>query len=84
MFLNGKEESIRITSRMKILEEQLAAEGFLRIHKGFMVNCAYVNSIKTGVVTMKNGTSLPISRGKTPEIKSAYLTYCRENGVMLF
>lgn len=84
MFLNGKDESVRITSRMKILEEQLSETGFLRIHKGFMVNCAYISSIKTGTVIMKNGVSLPISRGKTPEIKSLYLTYCRENGVMLF
>lgn len=84
MFLAGKEQPIRIASRMKILEEQLTGQGFLRIHKGFMVNCRHISTIQTGEIVMKNGVSLPISRGKTAEIKSEYLAFCRENGMMLF
>lgn len=84
MVMEGREEPIRITSRMKILEEQLGQQGFLRIHKGFLVNYSFIGGIRTGEIILKNGKSLPISRGKTSEIKTAYLSYCREMGMMLF
>lgn len=78
------EKPVRITSRMKNLEDELAGEGFIRIHKGYLVSCAFIKSIKTGVVVMKNNEELPISRGKTQSIKEQYLAYGRENGMMLF
>lgn len=84
MFLTGRDEPIRISSRMKLLEEELAPEGFLRIHKGYLVNHAYIVSIRTGEVVLDDGTSLPIRRGATQEIRSAYLALQRENGTMLF
>lgn len=84
MFLTGREEPLRISSRMKLLEEELAPEGFLRIHKGYLVNHAYIASIRTGEVILENGTSLPIRRGGTQEVRSAYLSFQRENGTMLF
>lgn len=84
MFLAGREEPIRISSRMKLLEEELAPEGFLRIHKGYLVNHAYIASIRTGEVVLEDGVSLPIRRGATQEIRSAYLALQRENGTMLF
>lgn len=84
MFLTGRDEPIRISSRMKLLEEELAPEGFLRIHKGYLVNYAYIASIRTGEVLLDDGTSLPIRRGGTMEIRSAYLALERENGTMLF
>lgn len=84
MFLVGRNEPLRISSRMKLLEEKLAQEGFLRIHKGYLVNHAYVASIRTGEVVLDDGTSLPIRRGGTQEVRSAYLALQRENGTMLF
>lgn len=84
MFLDGRDQPIRISSRMKLLEEELAPEGFLRIHKGYMVNHAYIANIRTGEVILDDGTVLPIRRGGTQEIRSAYLALQRENGTMLF
>lgn len=84
MFLAGRDEPIRISSRMKLLEEELAPEGFLRIHKGYLVNHVYIASIRTGEVVLDDGVSLPIRRGATQEIRSAYLALQRENGTMLF
>lgn len=84
MYLNGQAEPVRVTSRMKTLEENLAAQGFLRIHKGFLVNFRAIRSIRTADVVLKSGKSLPISRGKTQEMQAQYLALCRENGMMLF
>ena len=58
--------------------------GFVRIYKGYLVNHAYIASIRTGEVILENGTSLPIRRGGTQEVRSAYLSLQRENGTMLF
>ena len=76
--------ALRIASRMKTLQENLEEQGFLRIHKGYLVNFRYVASIRTGEVVLKNGKSLPISRGKTQEMRDKYLKLCRDNGMMLF
>ena len=84
MHLHRGDGPIRISSRMKLLEEELTPEGFLRIHKGFLVNSAYIKAIRTGEVELEDGTCLPIRRGQTQEIKSAYLALQRDNGVMLF
>lgn len=84
MYLAGEEEPVRVTSRMKTLEENLAAQGFLRIHKGYLVNFRAIRSIQTGGVMLKSGRSLPVSRGKAQEMQARYLALCRENGMMLF
>lgn len=84
MYLTGDRPPVRITSRMKTLEESLADQGFLRIHKGYLVNFRHINSIRTEEVVLKNGRTLPISRSKAQEMRSAYLALCRENGMMLF
>jgi DNA-binding LytR/AlgR family response regulator len=84
MYLKEELEPVRITCRMKKLEEYLEVHGFLRIHKGFLINYSFIERINTGSVLMSNGKLLPISRGKTAEIKSEYLTMCRKKGIMLF
>ena len=84
MYMVGTPAPVRVASRMKTLEESLSAQGFMRIHKGYLVNFRAIRSIQTAEVTLKSGKSLPISRGKAQEMQAQYLTLCRENGMMLF
>lgn len=84
MHLTGGRPAVRIASRMKTLEENLSEQGFLRIHKGYLVNFRHISSIRTEEVVLKNGCTLPISRSKAQEMRSAYLSLCRANGMMLF
>lgn len=84
MYMVGSPTPVRVASRMKTLEESLSAQGFMRIHKGYLVNFRAIRSIQTAEVTLKSGKSLPISRGKAQEMQTQYLTLCRENGMMLF
>lgn len=84
MFVKGKDTPIQIRSRMMNLEKELEEEGFLRIHKGYLVNFQYISRISATEVLMDQKEVLPISRGKGQELKSRFLKLSREHGNMLF
>jgi two-component system LytT family response regulator len=53
-------------------EELLSEYGFLRIHKSYLVNKSFVNSIdRDGNILMVNGKSLPVSRRKKEGIMNS-------------
>lgn len=56
-----KEDMFVIHQTMKSLEEILPQEFFFRIHKSFLVNISYIDTISGGRLFIKN-TELPISR----------------------
>lgn len=84
LFLSTQTEPVAVSSRMQKLEEELKGDGFIRIHKGYLVNHRWIDRITNDSVIMQNGTSLPVSRLKKLEVREMYLTLCRENGAMLF
>jgi DNA-binding LytR/AlgR family response regulator len=53
--------------RMKIMEETLPAQDFIRIHKSFIVSIAAISSIDGNEIIV-SGKRLPISREKKSEI----------------
>ena len=53
---------------------------FLRIHRSYIINLNYVQSISHRAVTMTCLTELPIPRGKYNEIKDSFLAYAFRNG----
>lgn len=84
MFVEGRSEPVRITSRMQKLEEELEPHGFLRVHKGYLVNFSAIDRLGGDEVLLTNGVRIPIGRSKAREVKEKYLQLSRENGVMLF
>lgn len=84
MYLNNNDKPTEINSRMEKLENELTDFGFMRIHKGFLVNYIYISRICTNNVYLDNGKMLPISRRKSNEIKSQYLSYSRKYGDLIF
>lgn len=63
------------------LSRQLIPCGcFLRVHRSYIVNMDYVQSISRRAVTMTCLTEIPIPRGKYNEIKDAFLAYAFRNG----
>lgn len=48
---------------------------FIRCHRSYLINMDYVQSISTKVVTMTDGTQIPIPHGKYSEIKDKFFTY---------
>lgn len=72
IFLKNGTKTDAIRYRMADLEEKLAPQGFIRIHRGYLVNYLYIKSIRTAEVVMDDGARLPVSRLRLNEIKATY------------
>lgn len=84
MHVKGQDAPVEITSRMEKLEKEFAVHGFMRIHKGYLVNYAYISRVCTYEIILSGGEALPISRRKSHEIKAQYLALSRKFGAMMF
>ena len=61
--------------KLRELEEKLADYHFIKIHRSYLVNYMNIFHIGKSFVQLTNGTRLPISRGKTEEVKQLFLKY---------
>ena len=83
MHTKGSDKPVEVVSRMERLEEELAPYGFMRVHKGYLVNYAHIKRLDGQEVTVTGGEKLPLSRRKAPEIKKKYLEFGRKYGVLM-
>ena len=67
----------RMRSTMSAVEKELGDSGFLRIHKGFLVNLEHVKILKTENLELDNGELLPIGKSYSDEAKKSILRYMR-------
>lgn len=86
VFLNkAPEEKLLVSSKMEELEAELYEEGFIRIHKGYLVNFQYIRSINPNMtLTLKNNKELMISRRKLQQVKKRFLELCEKNSILTF
>lgn len=63
-------------------EETLKAEGFIRIHKSFLVNLYHVGKLEKDNLLLDNGERLFISRYRYPEVKARFESYMRHLGFL--
>ena len=82
LYMDGQENK-SIRSRMQKLEEMLVPYGFLRIHKGYLVNCRYIKRFDKNTVTLGTGEELPVGRSKHAESMDEYMKYIRKNGISI-
>lgn len=59
------------------LEKELAAKGFIRTHKGFLVNQQHIFAIKGDDIELSNNQLLPIGRTNRESVKKTILRYMR-------
>ncbi len=83
MHVKGKAETIPVYRAMEKLEEELEPFGFIRVHKGMLVNFRFISRILVGEVELSTGESLPLSRRKATEIKTKYLALLKECGSVM-
>lgn len=62
-------------------EEELAQDGFFRIHRGFLVSLGHIKNIGKNEVTLDDFTVLPVSRSKEKALKDALFQYVRKEAL---
>ena len=75
-------QNIRVP--LATLEEKLREYGFLRIHKGYLLNYLYIRSIENEEVYLTTGISLPMAKKRKEEIMKQYLAISRKNSSVIF
>ena len=65
------------------LEEKLREHGFIRIHKGYLLNYLYIRSIANDEVYLTTGISLPMSKKRKDEIMKQYMAMSRKNSAVI-
>ena len=74
VFADGKEYLLRET--LSRLEKRLAERGFLRTHRSYLVNRAWVAGIEAGDsgnqnLVLRSGRKVPLSRSRRDEVREA-------------
>ena len=65
------------------LEDKLKDHGFIRIHKGYLLNYLYIRSIEGEEVYLTTGISLPMAKKRKDEIMKQYLAISRKNSAVI-
>lgn len=74
LYTTSSPEPIEVKMTMEKLEALTQPRGFIRIHKGYLVNYQYIQRIQSSQLTLQDGTELPIGRSKIADVKLRYLT----------
>lgn len=82
LFFDGEGES-KLYSRMNTLEEQLKEYGFIRTHKGYLVNCKYIQRLDSKELVLTTGEVLPVGRSRYHQAMDEYMSYVSAYGMIL-
>lgn len=67
-FKDQKEDVIIGRVKLDQVEEAMAEYGFIRVHASYLVNEAYIVSVKADKLKLKSGQEISISRAYTKEV----------------
>lgn len=70
-------EVLPVTESLSQCEQKLRSQGFVRIHRSFLVNMYHIRCLEKGDVLLDNGERLYISRQRYPEVKFQFENYIR-------
>lgn len=73
---------ITLITPLSSLFKEFEPFDFMQIHKSYIVNLYHVKRIDGIDITLSDGTALPASRHRLPDIRSRYDTYIRRLGWM--
>ena len=80
LYFDGADAERKIYSRMETLEEELRKYGFLRIHKGYLVNCQFISRFDPKYLLLITQEQLPIGRSYYQSAKVGYLEFISQSG----
>ena len=71
-------EPIEVRKLISDLENDLAQYGFIRVHKGFLVNYKYIYKFTASSLTLKNKKMIPLSRQNRDKIVAQYRSLTKD------
>lgn len=71
------DENIRFRGRLSEFISDME-DTFLHIHQSYAVNMRYIKNFGTRAVSLRDGTLIPISRGKQKPAKEKMVQYLRK------
>lgn len=77
--IHTADKSFSAIGKISDFEEQLKNNNFVRVHKSFLVNLAYIKNIYKDTITLDNGTEVLLSKHRSKEIHMKLLSYVKEN-----
>lgn len=78
----NKREPVVVRLTMDGLEKRLTGDGFIRCHKGFLINCAFISLIRYELtVEMRTGERISIGRARLQQVKEEFLSWIENKGV---
>lgn len=79
--LFSRQEPFLVRSSLSDLERQMLPLGFIRIHKGFLVNYRYIRKITSRSVLLDTGIDLPVGRDHLKTARESYLSLMKWKGL---
>lgn len=74
--LTGSERPLcRFTGGISELAESMGMMGFLRVHRSYLVNMAYIQRFQYGQMELPGGVQLPVSKKYYRQLKQQYLLW---------
>lgn len=73
-----RKETYCVRYNLSNYEQELAQDGFFRIHRGYLVSLAHIKNVGKNEVTLDDKTQLPVSRSKEKELKEALFQHIRK------
>lgn len=77
--LEGEAKPIEVRELISTLEKQLEPFGFIRVHKGFIVNCAVISKLGNTEITLTDGSVIPVSQQRREDVYRRYLELTKDS-----
>lgn len=77
--IHTNEDEIECHEVMADVEKRLPQDSFYRCHRSFVANFKYIKAYDSSQIYLMNEQTLPISKKKSDEFKSAYITYAKRH-----
>lgn len=69
VYLIKKDASEKYRDTLSSLEKKLVNQNFIRVHKGYLVQIAYIERLKHDWIIMEGGIEIPIGRSYEKEVR---------------
>lgn len=77
--IHTKNKTFQVIGKISDFEENLKNNDFIRVHKSFLVNLAYIKNIYKDTITMDNDSQVLLSKHRSKEVHLRLLNYVKEN-----